>query len=249
MRPIDKGPAPLKEDDTPFQPGDYREWRKRLIERIGYYCVYCNQPLSHNLQIEHVIPQNPPAGYEAGDLIAWENMLLACGPCNNAKGNTPVTSSNYYFPDQHNTLLPFETITDEHEHALVAARNTLAPSQHVKAANTIQLFRLDSVDDRDAVVDIRSSRRYDALLAVMACRKQFDNAKHAPAFQMEDAAHAIVLQANAIGFFSLWYEAFQDEPEVMRRLISIRGTARNCFDEQNGYRVRFRNPDDPVDQI
>ena len=69
-------------------------------------------PLNHSLQVEHVVPKNSPAGYIVGDALAWDNMLLACGPCNTAKSNKPVDFVTYYFPEEHNILLPFQIRED-----------------------------------------------------------------------------------------------------------------------------------------
>ena len=78
MRPIDKGPVPLRDDGTPKVVNNYKDWRRDLLKRIGPYCCYCNIPLYDSPQVEHVIAQDiDPA--KAND---WDNMLLACGPCN-----------------------------------------------------------------------------------------------------------------------------------------------------------------------
>lgn len=122
MRPLNKGNLPLDEVGNRMDPANYKKWRKALISRIGYYCAYCNQPLSHSLQVEHVIPKTPQHGYAPRDALAYGNMLLACGPCNNAKDNNPVDTATYYFPEKHNTHLPFEIIEkvgSENEHAIL----------------------------------------------------------------------------------------------------------------------------------
>jgi len=246
MRPINKGPQPIDIHGNPINPTDYKEWRKALIDRIGYYCVYCNQPLSHSLQVEHVIPKSPPAGYKPGDPIAWNNMLLACGPCNNAKGNTPINSTTYYLPEEHNTHLPFKiAVLSGNEHAIVSERAGILPNQITKAQSTISLLELANVDKRDAIVDIRSMRRRDAEAAVIAYKLQYDLAKQSPTFIEAIAAVGVAKQAKVTGFFSLWYEAFSNEVEVMRRLVdntTIKGTAVNCFDAANNFIPVPRNP-------
>ncbi len=254
MRPLDKGPSPVNSDGNPISHRDYQQWRSALIDRIGYYCVYCNMPLSHSLQVEHVIPINPLAGFTPGDLIAWENMLLSCGPCNNAKNNTTVTVNQYYLPEEHNTHLPFQII-ETHDagniHAIVSVRPDLTDAQQQKAKRTIELFKLDNIDERGKVVDIRSQKRRDAMAAINANLEQYIAGKTALNFDANVAAQRVAIQAKVIGFFSLWYDAFINEPEVMYQLVGsgiIKGTAQNCFDPAIGYQPINRNPGyfDPI---
>lgn len=251
MRPLNKGNVPTDSGGNPIVPTDYKNWRKALIDRIGYYCVYCNQPLSHSLQVEHVIPQNPQPGYVAGDPLAWDNMLLACGPCNNAKSNNPVDVNTYYLPEVHNTHLPFSiTPSINIEHAIVVAKAGLSNQQTQKAERTILLLELDNIDERDNIVDIRSIRRKDAIAAVNANKEQFDEARLSPTFNLVLAAQRVALQAKVTGFFSLWYDAFVNEPEVMRCLIDVNiivGTAQNCFDAANNYQPIPRNIGNAID--
>ena len=246
MRPLYKGNTPLDAAGNPITVTDYDRWRLRLINRIGYYCAYCNQPLSHSLQVEHVVPKNPPLGYTPGDPLTWDNMLLACGPCNNAKDNQPIDAATYYLPEEHNTHLPF-TITAHANYAVATERVGLTPAQQQKARRTIDLLQLDAIDTRDAIVDIRSRRRKDAMMAVEANRQVFDLARHSSAFDISYVATLIKSQVIAIGFFSLWYEAYSDVPEVLEQLITIVGTAINCFDEANGYVSIGRNLTNGID--
>lgn len=253
MRPLDKGPVPLDEHGEAIAPTDYQSWRKALIDRIGYYCAYCNIPLSHNLQVEHVVPKDPPPGYTPGDALAWDNMLLACGPCNNAKSNTPVNAAAFYLPENHNTHLAF-TIENHAKtgHAIVAERPGLMDNQHQKARRTIDLTQLDNTDERDKIVDIRSIRRKDAMEAVRAMKEIFDHSKSSPTYNADTAAENVARQAKVTGFFSLWFDAFDDEPAVMRTLVGgdfISGTAENCFDIANNFRPIPRNPDIVADPL
>jgi len=253
MRPLNKGNAPTDAHGNAIVVTEYKNWRRSLIDRIGYYCVYCNQPLSHSLQVEHVVPKSPPAGYIPGDPLAWDNMLLACGPCNNAKGNDPIDAITYYLPEEHNTHLPFVIqFAVNVEHAQVNVRSTLTAYQTHKAQETIGLLELANIDDRAAVVDIRSKRRKDALIAISAARGLFDEAKQSPTFNILRAAEQIARQAVAVGFFSIWYEEFSNVPEVMQRLtdnVIIKGTAQNCFNAASGYQPIPRNPTNVADPI
>ena len=253
MRPIDKG-LPTDDDGNIITQTDYKNWRRLLIDKIGYYCVYCNMPLSHSLQVEHVVPKNPPAGYIIGDPLAWDNMLLACGPCNNAKDNRPIDAQTYYLPEQHNTHLPFSIVEspNNNDHAIVVVANNLNLNQIDKSNRTIRLLNLDNIDERNAIVDLRSKKRRKAMIAVNIARDTFERLQASPTYDANKAAQDIAVRADASGFFSLWYHAFADEPLVMQYLVNgdiIKGTATNCFDPANNYEPTPRNPLNAADPI
>ncbi|NNE46814.1 MAG: HNH endonuclease [Rhodothermales bacterium] len=53
--------------------------RKNVIRRDGFRCQYCGS--RDKLTIDHVIPKS------RGGRDIWENLVAACVPCNNRKGN------------------------------------------------------------------------------------------------------------------------------------------------------------------
>jgi len=114
MRPVERGGIP-QENGVNKVVRDYKDWRQDLIDRIGNYCSYCNMTLNDSPQVEHVTPKNPRPGQVAGALLDWNNMLLACGPCNRAKGNQPNSNQTHYIPDYHNTHLAFEYVIIDHK--------------------------------------------------------------------------------------------------------------------------------------
>ena len=242
MRPLDKGPIPTDDQGTPIVVTNYANWRLKLIDRIGYYCAYCNMPLSHSLQVEHVVPKNPN-GINPGDPLAWDNMLLACGPCNNAKSDDPIDFVTYYFPEEHNTLFPFRIRTNAtNDAAFVYPVTGLNAVQQLKAELTIGLTGLNVRDNRNNVVDIRWKRRKDAISAVDAAYDIYQELKLSPVFNASKSALNLVEIAKPCGFFSLWFERFEAEPEVMEALVKgLPGTAAVCFDPLNGYRPIHRN--------
>lgn len=254
MRPIDKGATPKDAAGNDKTVTNYQSWRADLIDTVGYYCVYCNMPLSHSLQVEHVVAKKAQAGAVAGDLFAWDNMVLACGPCNRAKSNKPISAADYYLPEEHNTHLPFISIDHPKyaTHAVIVSRLGMLAHQTAKANSTIQLLDLDEIDRRAKVVDLRSQKRKEAQIAVGLAKDMFDSIKVLPPQAQDDGAKGIATWAKGIGFFSLWYEAFQHEPLVMKWLTDnsiIKGTAANCFDAANGYQPVPRNPADLHDPI
>ena len=55
--------------------------RRRIIERDGYYCVYCDEDLRDaEIHIDHVIPESK------GGPTSYDNLQVTCRKCNLAKG-------------------------------------------------------------------------------------------------------------------------------------------------------------------
>lgn len=94
MRPIVKGPSPQD------QYLHYRDALDDLTERVGYFCSYCEQPIKHATEVEHVQPKSLEPELER----SWENLLLSCKSCNSTKGNEPVNLDQVAIPDRDNTF-------------------------------------------------------------------------------------------------------------------------------------------------
>ena len=55
--------------------------RRRIIERDGYYCVYCDEDLRDaEIHMDHVIPESK------GGPTSYDNLQVTCRKCNLAKG-------------------------------------------------------------------------------------------------------------------------------------------------------------------
>jgi 5-methylcytosine-specific restriction endonuclease McrA len=55
--------------------------RKRVIERDGYHCVYCDEDLTNSeIHLDHVIPESN------GGETSYANLQVTCRKCNLAKG-------------------------------------------------------------------------------------------------------------------------------------------------------------------
>jgi 5-methylcytosine-specific restriction endonuclease McrA len=55
--------------------------RRRVIERDGYYCVYCDEDLKDGeIHLDHVIPES-----QGGETV-FNNLQVTCRKCNLAKG-------------------------------------------------------------------------------------------------------------------------------------------------------------------
>jgi hypothetical protein len=257
MRPLDKGNCPTITDASGIisnkNVAKYSDWKLDLIDRIGYYCAYCNMPLTHSLQVEHVVPKNPrivPIGYVVGSLLAWDNMLLACVKCNNAKDDTPINYQDYYFPEEHNTFLIFEIDIDTAKRvAILKTKTGLNAQQTTKANSTIGLFQFENIEDkRSDIVDLRWKFRYDAYLVVESSYNGYIRHKASDNFDKKEEIKHIKLVAKSIGFFQIWFDFFKNESEVLAALIQICGTATNCFDTIT-FQPIPRNPSDANDSI
>lgn len=234
MRPIDKGSCP-QVGGTDKTVAAYIDWRADLIDRIGYYCVYCNMALSHQLHVEHVVPKAPLPGQPAGNLLAWENVLLACEKCNRAKWNKLSNETMHYLPEYHNGLLAFNAVISPHrtDALVIDPKAGLSAAQIAKAQSTIDLFEWQNVDTRGAVVDIRWLKRYNAQIEVHAARKLLNMAKGSATYDADLAGKLIATQASGAGFFLLWFHEFADEPTVLKWLIHpdlFPGVNQSCFD-------------------
>ena len=55
--------------------------RRRIIERDGLYCVYCDEDLSDSeIHMDHVIPESQ------GGATTYDNLQVTCRKCNLANG-------------------------------------------------------------------------------------------------------------------------------------------------------------------
>jgi len=178
MRPVFRGPIPKKENGEDKIVSDYKDWRYDLINRIGNYCSYCNMVLNDSPQVEHVTPKNPQPGQAIGALLAWDNMVLACGPCNRAKSNNPCDTNTHYLPDFHNTHLVFEStvvVFGNQKACVVAPRNNLTPTQQAKAEATISLCALDKVLLNPRATDLRWKYRFETLEIAKTWREEWNS--------------------------------------------------------------------------
>jgi uncharacterized protein (TIGR02646 family) len=222
MRPVVKGAAPQLE----YRP--YSDALDDLLAQLGFFCSYCEQPITHAPEVEHVQPKSLVPNLE----YRWENFLLGCKSCNSVKGNTPVDPAIVAFPDQDNTLRALEFHQD--------GRVTLAPGLGADAIalmdETIKLVKLHRhpsgicKDDRPTPRDRRFQFRLDVWELAML---MLDRYQEEPNTADLIADHL----APAKGFFSVWMTVFNDHPAMLQRLIAaFPGTDRTCFD-LNGHPI------------
>jgi len=56
-----------------------------LTQELGSFCSFCETPIPGLLEVEHCVPKSEYPTFS----LSWDNFLLACSPCNTAKGNVP----------------------------------------------------------------------------------------------------------------------------------------------------------------
>jgi len=64
----------------------YRSAAAPLLEAYGRFCAYCETPISELVQVDHVLPKSQYPTYA----VDPDNLLVACGPCNRHKSDTPT---------------------------------------------------------------------------------------------------------------------------------------------------------------
>jgi len=61
--------------------GSARLTNQNLFLRDNYTCGYCGKQMNNNLTRDHIVPTS------RGGKDVWENVVTACIPCNNKKGD------------------------------------------------------------------------------------------------------------------------------------------------------------------
>lgn len=222
MRPIDKGPTPTVKGKIK-KVSDYTQWRADLLDRLGPYCCYCNIRLSDSIQVEHVVAQSK----DISSVLDWDNLLLSCAPCNRAKSNQDCSYLTHYLPQYHNTHLAFIYYGEK---PFTRPRDSVENKN--KSENTIALFSLDRDTSRDPnrVTDLRWKFRRSAILYARICRQDWRH-EWGEERKSEYVRH-LKIMVEGHGFWSVWYDAFFDVPEVVQMLVKdFPGTNRRYFDE------------------
>jgi uncharacterized protein (TIGR02646 family) len=242
MRPIERGPTP-QVNGTDKTVADYKDWRQDLLDRIGNYCSYCNMVLNDSPQVEHVSPKSTNPALR----LSWHNMVLACGPCNRAKSDSANDPSTHYMPDHHNTHLAFDYLVINHptkrnQKACVVAQKAEARVDQQKARNTIALCKLDALTYNRRATDLRWKYRFEAVLAAAQWKEGWDSFGHA---NEQKFISLLMTAATGKGFFSVWFNVFENVPAVKQALITnFLGTDLRSFDSLDNFRPVPRNAGD-----
>ncbi len=204
---------PVTRKAQPKNATTYPQMRKILLGHWGKYCSYCELPITHKPDAEHILPQkiNPQKRDD------WDNLHLSCGYCNSRKGDTdptPTTIDTYVWPTKDNTARAFKYVNVFPEVA-----DGLTKEQRELAQRLYDLLKLD------ATGDVREQERGDVATIAIRWRTKLSTAK-----DPELVRDSVVEIARARGFFSIWMEVFSNDKEMRKQLIAaFPGTAKDCF--------------------
>ncbi|WP_199317456.1 DUF3134 family protein [Planktothricoides raciborskii] len=255
MRPVNKGDWPkdpktndskVFTSDRKIEDNTYKEAKKDLICRLGPYCSYCETKLDISTShVEHKLPKSLEKYYSLrGD---WDNFLLACSPCNNAKSDKDIELDDVYWPDIDNTAwifdYQFHQQKNGEEVVIIEVNSNLSQSQKEKAQITLELTGLNRYPggpDEPRPADERYEHRTEAW------NKAHRSLKLLQKLDDEEMRQDIVVQAKDKGFFSVWMTVFQDDPDMLERFMEEKafpGTAREeCFDEHGRPKPTISRP-------
>lgn len=218
MRPIDRGKAPQIYTK-------YQDAQADLIERIGYYCSYCERYIKTNLAVEHIQPKSLVPILRND----WSNFLLSCVNCNSCKGDKNIDITKFFWPHADNTFLAFDYL----EAGIVVTHPNLHAAAAAKAQATIELLGLDRDHGQPnkskwpTSKDIRWQDRFEnwSLATHELKRLKGDDTTN--------VRELIVGVAISRGLFSIWMKVFEDDLDMCCRLIkAFKGTAINCFSSE-----------------
>lgn len=233
MRPIDKGKSPYKTI------AEYQDAIPYLEKKIGLYCSYCEMPIIHVPEVEHMVSRK-----KGGNWTAWSNLLLGCKYCNTRKSakTTPQNVGEYLWPDADNTAVAFSYmngIPKVNEDAL----RTLDPTGTwcKKAKNTYEMVGLGNEPDlQKGDKDRRFLNRNSAYHKALASLNNWHYVKDAPEQFKNEMKKQIVITAKSVGFFSVWMTVFADEPQILLALIeNFPGTNKAYYDRDGKIKQIF----------
>ncbi|MFT5913915.1 MAG: hypothetical protein ACJAWV_000901 [Flammeovirgaceae bacterium] len=224
MRPINKGDWPkIKSGRKNKIFTDWKRAKKDLVERTGDYCHFCEMRVTNALAIEHIFPREHFTK-QSGN---WVNFLLICNYCNGHKSDGLLKypyHKKYFWPHFNNTMLVFEPAIS----GIVKLKNNLNKEHKIRGQNLIDLYGLDKKVTSTGDSDTRLIERLTAIK--MAIDRKRELAKGVATIQ------CVVDMAKTTGFFSVWYQIFIKNPDIIDALVNesafkLSGT--NCFDSDN----------------
>lgn len=218
MRSIERGLTPVDSNNIPKQYSEYSNARRDLISRIGEYCSYCEMELDTSLAIEHIQPKTHHPLLE----LQWSNFLLACTNCNSTKGTKNPTLNDILWPHLDNTFRAFEYAQE----GRIKPAQGLSPALKIKAEATIALMGLAARPNRQTASDRRWLNRKEAWSEATLSKEDLAESD-TPAMRRQ-----IIRTAKAKGYWSIWMTVFNDDQDMLKRLIdevNFKGTAQNCF--------------------
>ena len=221
MRPVAKGPSP--QEEYPH----YRDALDDLAGRIGLFCSYCEQPIQHAPEIEHVQPKSLEPELEQ----SWENLLLGCQSCNRTKSDKPVDLDRVAMPDSDNSFRGLVLL----EGGRIGLSTDLTDAQAELITQVVRLVRLDRYPDAEDKGDQPTDRdkRADLRRDVWDLAHRYLRLIERPGG--EPLIRKLIADdlAPRTGFFSVWMTVFRDHPDMLKRFIQVfPGTDAGSFDEE-----------------
>ena len=251
MRPIQIVNTPVDANGNAKQVNNHQDWRQDLIDCYGPHCAYCNTKLPNTIHVEHEVAQS----LRLVNPLAWNNLVLACGPCNIAKTNHRFTVSTHFTPTHHNTHLAFEYKIRPHKElanyvACIPVPHSafaIGSRERRKALRTLKDLKLSRVEQNPSrarrSTDIRWKNRHDAHLETITARNLWDSLNT----QQQQTLFLLDLRTRVFntGFFSLWFNIFHDIPDALRVIVSaFRSTYLPSFPPNLNYAPQIRIPGD-----
>ncbi|MEM7371356.1 MAG: HNH endonuclease [Bacteroidota bacterium] len=229
MRPVERGPKPIDpKTDAEKVFSAYQHARRDLIQRLGQYCSYCETRLNASLAVEHVRPKKPVPALA----LEWDNFLLECTNCNSTKGDKNVVLTDYYWPDRHNTFIPFVYSED----GKVEIASGLGSSERSKAQAMANLVGLQKYPNDSTASDRRWSNRKEIYQKALRAHKNLIKASTFGPTNRKLFLELLITLATSSGFFSVWFSVFEDQEDVLEELLAaFPGTHLASFDEHNNF--------------
>ena len=224
MRPVERGSVPI--DSTTGVQISFREHgdaKPKLLQRVGKYCSYCEKPLTHLIDVEHILPKTHFPQLKTN----WHNFLISCRVCNDIKGHSAIKRKDFYWSDVDNTFRMFEyNLGGE-----LKVNSSLSITEQVIAKNTLDLLGLDRKPGHSKYKDRSADERWrERFTALRIAQEAFGDLQDNDTSQMRNQ---IVRNAQGQGFWSVWMTVFQNDPDMLNRLIAaFPGTCKSCFDAQ-----------------
>ncbi|MEA5618066.1 hypothetical protein VB711_09485 [Cronbergia sp. UHCC 0137] len=223
MRPVQRGSIPINPNtDQKVSFSKYQDAKKQIVERIGHYCCYCEKPVTNVRDVEHILPKEHYPRLQT----VWHNFFISCRVCNDIKGRSLIRRKNFYWADVDNTFRIFEY------HPLsadVKVNSLLSDPERVIAKNTLDLIGLDRKPGHPKITPA-DERWTERLVAVGIAQEAFADLQNNDTPEMRKQ---IVRTAQSQGFWSIWMTVFQNDADMLNRLINgFPGTSKTCFDVQ-----------------
>lgn len=208
MRPVSRGEPPAG-----LSVSEYGQARPALIERLGDYCSFCEVKLP-SPDVEHIRSKHHNPELE----LEWSNFLLACKSCNGTKGDQVSTEEDVdqrLWPHRDPTLQAF--VYGAGGQVTVAAQGD--PVQQEKAQRTadmVGLLKRPGAGLRREQQRTASDRRWKLRLeAWNEAISAKEDLQQCPTNQVRKLTLSLAIST---GFFSVWYNVFRDDPEMLAGL-------------------------------